>query len=330
MNKKSLLISSAVFVVIIAAISIQRSKSPHAEPLSPSVASKPAVRPSVPVSRPPSNIVVRAVETRQTDVEMDVEKPSVSAAVRCIIGAETSSADRYLVRSRVLESLGDTLSPAETKTLLSYLASTRDPLRPERVAALKNDILNVLRSQKSISPDLAPCLIGMFNAKKHDSAILDYCIQHLGALQEQLDDPAQLDKIVRCIRSASLLEKESYSGTALIAMTHQRNPSDDDRAFLKTRTTAILENSSAHEAARISAMQIASENGYVESLPTLRRVAESAAEPLANRTVAIGALGTFGEASDVALLQKLLAANPNPRLLPALNAAVERIEKREK
>lgn len=330
MNKKTLYFLGVVGAVVVVAISIQRGKSPHAEPLSPSAASKPAVRPSVPVSQPPSNIVVRAVETRQADDEMAVEKPSVSAAVRCIIGAETSSADRYLVRSRALESLGDTLSPAETKTLLSYLASTRDPLRPERVAALKNDILNVLRSQKSISPNLAPCLIGMFNAKKHDSAILDYCIQHLGALQEQLDDPAQLDKIVRCIRSASLLDKESYSGTALIAMTHQRNPSDDDKAFLRTRTTAILENSSAHEAARISAMQIASENGYVESLPTLRRVAESAAEPLANRTVAIGALGTFGEASDVALLRKLLAANPNPRLLPALNAAVERIEKREK
>ena len=330
MNKKTLYFLGVVGAVVVVAISIQRGKSPHAEPLSPSAASKPAVRPSVPVSQPPSNIVVRAVETRQADDEMAVEKPSVSAAVRCIIGAETSSADRYLVRSRALESLGDTLSPAETKTLLSYLASTRDPLRPERVAALKNDILNVLRSQKSISPNLAPCLIGMFNAKKHDSAILDYCIQHLGALQEQLDDPAQLDKIVRCIRSASLLDKESYSGTALIAMTHQRNPSDDDKAFLKTRTTAILENSSAHEAARISAMQIASENGYVESLPTLRRVAESAAEPLANRTVAIGALGTFGEASDVPLLRKLLAANPNPRLLPALTAAVERIEKREK
>ena len=263
MNKKTLYFLGVAGVVVAVAISIQRGKTPHAEPSSPAVASKPAVRPSVPVSRPSTNIVVRAVEARQTDEEMDVEKPSVSAAIRCIVGSETSSADRYLVRSRALESLGDMLSPTETKALLNYLASTRDPLRPERVAALKNDILNVLRSQKSISPDLAPCLIGLFNAKKHDSAILDYCIQHLGALQEQLDDPAQLDKIVRCIRSASLLEKESYAGTALIAMTHQRNPSDDDKAFLKTRTTAILENPKAHEAARISAMQIASENGYV-------------------------------------------------------------------
>ena len=96
-------------VAIIAAISIQRGKSPHAEPLSPSVAGNPVIRPSAPVPHVSTNIVVRAVETRQAEEE-DVEKTSVSAAVRCIIGAEASSADRYLVRSRALESLGDTLS----------------------------------------------------------------------------------------------------------------------------------------------------------------------------------------------------------------------------
>ena len=80
MNKKTLYFLGVVGAVVVVAISIQRGKSPHAEPLSPSAASKPAVRPSVPVSQPPSNIVVRAVETRQADDEMAVEKPSVSAA----------------------------------------------------------------------------------------------------------------------------------------------------------------------------------------------------------------------------------------------------------
>ena len=80
MNKKTLYFLGVVGAVVVVAISIQRGKSPHAEPLSPSAASKPAVRPSVPVSRPPANIVVRAVETRQAD-EMDsvVVFPRISA-----------------------------------------------------------------------------------------------------------------------------------------------------------------------------------------------------------------------------------------------------------
>lgn len=328
MNKRTLFLAVAMGIAILAVFSIQRVKSLHAEAQASSANVKPPARPSVPVSNPPTNIVVRAIDTRQPEEEWDTANLSVSNAVRCVVGAIPSSADRYLVRSRALVALGNNLTPTETKTLLHYLSSTTDPLRPERVAALKNDILNVLRSQKVLSPDLAPCLIGIFNNKKHDSAILDYCIQHLGALQEQLDDPAQLNKILRSIRSAALLDQSSYSGTALIALTHQKNPTEDDKAFLKSQTITILENPKAHEAARISAMQIASENGYVESLPTIRHVAESSAEPIANRTVAIGALGTFGEASDVLLLQKLLAENPNPRLLSALTAAVERIKKR--
>lgn len=328
MNKKTLYLIAVACISIVVAICLMRNQSSEAAPPSSAAGDRPAVRPSVPVPQSASNIVVHAVETRQSEKEAEPEKQSISAAVLCVIGADPSSADRYIVRSRALESLGDNLTPAETQSLLSYLRSTRDPLRPERVAALKNDVLNVLRSQTSISSDLAPCLIGMFAAKKLDSPMLDYCIQHLGALQEQLNDPAQLEQIRQCIQRASLLDKASYSGTALIAMTHQRNPSNDDNAFLKKRTLAIIGNPNAHEAASISAMQIASENGYMEALPFIRRIVESATAPIPNQTVAIGALGLFGDVSDAALLQKRLASTPNPRLLPALQAAAERIEKK--
>ena len=100
--------------------------------------------------------------------------------------------------------------------------------------------------------------------------------------------------------------------------------------FLESRTVAIVGNPAAHEAARITAMQVASELGHVGALPAIRAVAESHGSSASLRTAAIGALGVFGDKSDAERLSRLLAGNPNPRLLPALNAALDRIAQRAK
>ena len=46
----------------------------------------------------------------------------------------------------------------------------------ERVAALKNDVMNLLRSQDSPPANLAKALIAMFDGGGHPPAVLDYCI----------------------------------------------------------------------------------------------------------------------------------------------------------
>ncbi|MBP5284765.1 MAG: hypothetical protein ILO34_01490, partial [Kiritimatiellae bacterium] len=52
----------------------------------------------------------------------------------------------------------------------------------------KNDVMNLLRNQDSPVEGLADELIGMFYGGNHPSAVLDYCIQHLGAMQDELND----------------------------------------------------------------------------------------------------------------------------------------------
>ena len=117
---------------------------------------------------------------------------------------------------------------------LAYLRSQDDVLRVERVAALKNDVMNLLRNQDPPAEGLAETLIGMLldgnnigknnfnssgatahdleNAAKfrgenkkvvftscsscfpsqHPPVVLDYCIQHLGAMVNELADAARV------------------------------------------------------------------------------------------------------------------------------------------
>ena len=56
----------------------------------------------------------------------------------------------------------------------------------------------------------------------------------------------------------------------------------------------------------------------------------SAYLPHALQEMLEGTLGVFGDKSDAERLKRLLDGNPNPRLLPALNAALDRIAQRAK
>ena len=80
-------------------------------------------------------------------------------------------------------------------------------MRVERVAALKNDVMNLLRSQEPPVEGLAETLIVMFEGRgisthnssapnsptrQHPPDVLDYCIQHLGAILDELDEKGRL------------------------------------------------------------------------------------------------------------------------------------------
>ncbi|MBQ7189390.1 MAG: hypothetical protein IJR99_08255 [Kiritimatiellae bacterium] len=73
------------------------------------------------------------------------------AAVRCVAGLDPETAGRYALRSRALASLGRDLARDETDALLDYLLSPDGAMRPERVAALKNDVWNLLRNQTIVT-----------------------------------------------------------------------------------------------------------------------------------------------------------------------------------
>ena len=265
-------------------------------------------------------------------VSTRVEEPvvEVSHLVKVAIGADEATARRYVARSEAVWKLGKNLPDETVKALLAYLRSSEDVLREERVDALKNDIMNVLRVQKRVSPQLSETLIAMFDSQTYGVAMLDYCIQHLGAVQEASANEEERSRIYACLQRAARVPGASYAGTALIALLHTPHEDDDMRHFVNERVAALLYAEDTHEAARMTATQIAAERGYSELLPVIRRMAADESLPLTQRVVSIGALGRFGCPEDIVFLEERVIPVANPRLLPAVEVALKQLKQTTK
>ena len=102
------------------------------------------------------------------------------------------------------------------------------------------------------------------------------------------------------------------------------------RHFVNERVAALLYAEDSHEAVKVTAIQIAAERGYAELLPVIRRMATDESLPLTQRVVSIGALGRFGCPEDIELLEKRVVPGANPRLLPAVEAALKQLKQATK
>lgn len=283
--------------------------------------------PSATAGQPPhSAVFLRPQATPAAATRLATPVPEAPLLVKVVIGEDEATARRYTARSEAVWTLGKDLPEEAVAALLAYLRSTEDVLREERVDALKNDLLNVLRAQRRIPPGLSETLIAMFDSQAYGTALLDYCVQHLGALQEATADAAERARIHACLRRAALVPGASYAGTALIALTHTPGEDDEQRHFVNERVAALVYAEDANPAARVTAIQIAAERGYTELLPVIRRIATDPSAPITLRAVSIGALGNFRQPEDAALLERLKASGLSPRLSPAIERALHRCQ----
>ena len=211
--------------------------------------------------------------------------------------------------------------------LLAYLSAPDPSLRPDREAALKNDVWNLLREQTVLPTNLVPTTIAVFRAHEQAPAILDYCIQHLGAVALRVEDAASLRDLRECLEEASRENARPYSGTALIALTHVPAPGNADRTFLLARTLALASDPAAHPAARATALQIGAEQGFSGVLPHVRAILADSSHPATLHVSALAALGALGDSSDLARLDAFASSHPDPRFRPALSAARARLQK---
>jgi hypothetical protein len=207
---------------------------------------------------------------------------------------------------------------------MAYLQSTQDRLRPERVAALKNDVMNLLRNQEPPPKGLAEALIAMFRSGKHPPAVLDYCIQHLGAMQCEITDDALRHRIREIFVFAARQTRQSYAGTALYSLAENKHASQSQKNELKRLTVALCKQDT-HPVARISAIQLAGERGYKEILPILRETLSSSRRDAVLDIVSIGSLGLLGDESDLELLSQF---SSDTRRAVAVKAAIKRIKDR--
>ena len=97
----------------------------------------------------PDEICVKAVTYNLEPYEHHIAA-STSRAVFAVCGND-ANAGRYEARNDALLSIARRrdLPKEDVAALMAYLRSTNDLLRMERVAALKNDVMNLLRRQET-------------------------------------------------------------------------------------------------------------------------------------------------------------------------------------
>jgi len=172
----------------------------------------------------------------------------------------------YDARLRAINALGSNLSPAEQTLLLGYLreSSPQDGLNPQQRNALKNDILNVLRTQTPAVRQLTGALIGIYENKNEDPVMRDYALQHLSEYRTMQTDPAKVAQIDASFWKAAAERSQPYAGTALLALTRlaevESNPQTSFQRIGKM-ALALAADETAPLGSRITALSVAGRTG---------------------------------------------------------------------
>ena len=331
MNRRLIVTVCGAALLIAAAVGAVVASRNRRQPLPP---------PDVPVAASPAEVRVKAVERKPEPMDHEVVEASTAVAIVC--GADSATADRYEARNDALRSIARRrdLPEKDVAALVAYLRSKDNAMRVERVAALKNDIMNLLRSQKPPVEGLAETLIVMFEGRgisthnsstpnspthPHPPAVLDYCIQHLGAMLDELDEKGRL-RVRAVLAKAAKRTKQPYAGTALYSLAEDRRATPVQEGELKRLALALCKPG-VNNVARIAAIQLAGQRGYAEALPVLRETLSGEKRDAVLDTVCIGSIGLLGNADDIALIERF--KGDSRRRAPAVEAAIKRIKGRE-
>lgn len=149
----------------------------------------------------------------------------------------------------------------------------------ERLAALKNDVMNLLRAQEPPPPAFADTLAAMFESEAHSPAVLDYSIQHLGAMQGDIAPESRRLRLRFLLVKAANRTKLPYAGTALYALAEDASATSAQKAELRRLTLALC-SLDANAVARIAAVQLA---GIVGTPPLREEESPSLVVPSQNR-----------------------------------------------
>lgn len=317
--KKRMLVLIAVLVVVVVAVCLFCRKAPQVP-----TAIRRDVRP-IQTKEVAAPSVSRALQPRTAIAPEDV---SVAVAVVC--GHEAATADRYEARNAALRSLARCrdLCTDDVQALMDYLRTTYGALRIEREAALKNDVLNLLRNQATLPDGLVDLLMEVFVCNEQPSAVRDYALQHLGALQKNDLDAQQRQNCRNLFVSAAKDVHEPFAGTALYSLAATEQMSKALEAELRRLTVAAC-GAAANPLARMSALQLAGERGYREVLSVVRNQLDGVRRDAVTDMVAVGTLGLLGGWDDLSRLERLKARG-GQRLRPAVETAIRRIEERLK
>ncbi|MDD2459805.1 MAG: hypothetical protein WC328_00460 [Kiritimatiellia bacterium] len=290
-------------------------------------------RSAVPSFQSPTGTVVRALPPSALGAHVATErKPPTVPSLKAVLTITDAANDSLNARLAALATLGKVLPDSEVEALLDFLdrRDGEDVLPPEKLNALKNDVVNLLRAQSKFPPVLSTRLAAMWGDAGHDNVWRDYCIQHAGAAWGRVSDPAVRVEIRTLLWAAASEPAEPGSGTALISLRNLVSSGAEDQMKVAERAGASASPSvSAPDGVRVTALQIAAELEYAETASLARPILMDRSQPIHLRMSAAAALGRVGDVSDLASLDTL-ANSSEPRLRASASAAAARIRQKIK
>ena len=197
-----------------------------------------------------------------------------------------------------------------------------------------NEVLNLLRRRPDSVPSVTEALSSLAENAQED-VVRDYALQHLGMWLSQAPSESESVAAEAAMRSAiQNAPDSSRSGTALLAL-YRNLPEQETKDALRAREEVaalagkLAENPGAHEATRITAVQVCAGLGYPDVLKTIQELALNASSiPL--KLAATAALGDAGMASDEnedVLIRSL--STTDQRLRMAAKGALQKIHDRK-
>jgi hypothetical protein len=251
---------------------------------------------------------------------------SVPASVYQILvpTASTSFAER-VARIHALKDL----TAQEVQAIYGYLLSPSSAASERRQEEnwLRNDLMDKLTSQAALPKDLVQVLVAIFQDPAQDVVMRDYAVQHMRPTYVQAG-PEQRDILQQALWYALTETDSSIAGTALLALQDlARDYKEIAPDRLGEAALNLAGDERCGELSRITAVQVCGRLGLQQAGPLLLQLAQNAASvPL--QIASIAALGDVGDETARSYLQQR-AGQADPRLQPALQTALNKINKRQ-
>ena len=229
--------------------------------------------------------------------------PAERDDVRRIVNPGTASTAERL---RQVHALPDDLSAADREAVARYLKYGENS---DIELVIKNDLMNKLRNQKTLPPELTGVLLELYSDRKQNITVRIYALQHLRPQYELTRDAA-----IRQAFYDALNETDNESaGGALLALRYlcTEYPKEFDTAVISRRAAESAQDGNVNNLTRLSAVQVAAMLGNAEIEPAIRSLAENASTPLTLRLSAIAGLGQLKRPESRPTLE-LLAQNKGP------------------
>jgi len=222
-----------------------------------------------------------------------ISPPAATNPVNPFVSLLGPKATDYRGSMASLRDLPALLSSNQVETLRALVAIPHNPssaLSPLEFNGIKNVAADILLQQPAFPAEFLADLVVQQADPSQDEVWRDYCLQMLtsgylnlsGRLESDPDAPAARELALHTLMTATSAGGPTWPGTALLGLNtiFASEPSAFPREELDSRILSVISNTSASEAALITASRLAGMSSLESTRPALETLAKSSTSDL--------------------------------------------------